>query len=343
MKVRSILTATSLIICFTLLLSSSSLYENIRAYSAPTKAPEWLVVRGLVENQLNLTYSQLKDFPLLSEVVELRCVGIGLEDTQTSVVYNWTGVPLLYLLSMAKVIPGSRRMVVFHSVDGFSSNITLDEAMHPTTILALEANGTDLNQLTGFGSGSRIVLSCRWGYKWAQWVNEIVVADGQESFYTQGLRPNCTMPQTEPEFQSINVAKSFSPESPEYTILTLTNASIEWFDFRSDIRLIFNLPRSQESNEFLYVAFPSELLAGPYSIRAHENSSPISCFQTVGDHSVFLFLTCTSPEKPITIEVAGSYTWPLLQFLGPYYNLWGEEYYNIELTGHPVHLICRYF
>ncbi len=45
----------------------------------------------------------------------------------------------------------------------------------------------------------------------------------------------------------------------------------------------------------------------------------------------------------LEIEVGGSNARPLLQFLGPYYNQWGDEYYNVELNGHPVHLICRYF
>lgn len=52
---------------------------------------------------------------------------------------------------MAKVIGGDYREVIFNASDGFSSSVTLETAMAPNSILALEADGTDLNNVHGFG------------------------------------------------------------------------------------------------------------------------------------------------------------------------------------------------
>jgi len=126
--------------------------------SQPT-APDRLVIEGMVQTPLNITYTELRTFPQVSEVATLYCVGPIL-----NVTYNWTGVPLFYLLSLARVVPGSYREVVFNATDGLSNSILLETAMDPTSILALEANGTDLEKLDGFGNGSRVAFPSKWGY-----------------------------------------------------------------------------------------------------------------------------------------------------------------------------------
>jgi DMSO/TMAO reductase YedYZ molybdopterin-dependent catalytic subunit len=107
--------------------------------SASAENPLWFIIEGLVKNPLNLTYAELTNFPMVSEVTMLQCVGSGVPPNGPSVVYNWTGAPLFYLLNMAMVISGDYREVIFNASDGFSSSITLETAMDPTTILALEA------------------------------------------------------------------------------------------------------------------------------------------------------------------------------------------------------------
>lgn len=245
--------------------------------------PDWFVIEGLVENPLNLTYAELREFPLISEVTTLRCV--------TTVTYNWTGVPLFYLLSMAKVIPGAYREVVFNATDGFSSSVRLETAMDPTSILAFEVNGTDLEQVTGFGSGYRVVFPCRWGYKWVQWINQIVVVDydykgnyERAGSDDEAIIPNCTMPSTYPPIQTFNVTLS-----EEYTVRALSNSSIDSFSFESDGRMAFNVSGPEETNRYFYVEFPKRLLASPYQVYADQN--PIHYIQTEAERKVYLYFT----------------------------------------------------
>jgi hypothetical protein len=133
--------------------------------------PKELIIDGLVENPMKISYNELKDFPQVWEVVELWCV-----EGYKVVKYNWTGVPLIYLLSKAKFKDGAKE-VIFYASDGFTSSITLGEALEPTSILALEANGTNLSEVKERGGGYRIILPCRWGYKWVSNVERIEVID----------------------------------------------------------------------------------------------------------------------------------------------------------------------
>ena len=58
-------------------------------------------------------------FRKFGKVVELWCV-----EGYKVVKYNWTGVPLICLLSKAKFKDGAKE-VIFYASDGFTSSITL--------------------------------------------------------------------------------------------------------------------------------------------------------------------------------------------------------------------------
>jgi hypothetical protein len=340
MKVNTIRITIVIMLCLAPVLSSFGTSATVERMATVPLTPVPIAITGLVENPLNLTYAQLASFPLLSETAELQCIGAGQGDQNLSVVYNWTGIPLLCLLSEARVMSGAN-FVVFNAVDGYSSSITLEEAMDPHTILALEANGTELDMLTGFGSGwSRIVLPGRWGYKWVYWVDDIAVVGSLGSPYDPGLRPNCTIPATSPPVQTMNVTKWFTGDQTEYPIQVLSNSSMGGFSFVSDVVLTFYLSATVAGGEFFYLTFPQSLLTPPYTVSS--NLGPIDCVQTFRDQNVFVYVTCFTGGGQNTIEVSGSYTWEVLQFMGPYGSSSGAEYYNVWLAGHPVHLISEY-
>ena len=128
-----------------------------------------LQIDGVVNSPLTFTYAELLSLPMVSEVAELRCV-TGSPD----VTYNWTGIPLFYLLTLAQIKPDAYKIVTRCS-DGYSSDLLVQDALQPTTILALEANGESLPQLTygpsgpkiscgrlvPFASRARIVVGCK--------------------------------------------------------------------------------------------------------------------------------------------------------------------------------------
>lgn len=265
--------------------------------------PSSFVIDGLVENRLNLTYMQLESFPLVSEFAELHCVGSGDGRGGPSVKYVWTGVPLFYLLSLAEVIPGTYRKVVFNATDGFSDSVPLDVAMNPTTLIGLKANGTDLRQLSGFGSDYRLVLPGRWGYKWVKLIKQISVVDynynGTYESYGDSdvaLRPNMTLAQTNPP--------SFNYTTAWGEIEALTNSSIGSFTINQGKQFAFSITGLEGTSGYFYVMVPRNLLIQPYQVSL--DGEPASYTLTVSNSYAYLWLTYAHNSHIIQINGVGS-------------------------------------
>jgi hypothetical protein len=130
---------------------------------------DWILrVDGLVENSLNLTYENITSFPIVSEIVTLKCVA-GPQGTA-----NWTGVRLKALLDMAG-IRESAQEVVFYAADGYSSSLIISDATSPDVILAYEMNEETLP--VDHGYPVRLVVPGKYGYKWVKWINHIQLVD----------------------------------------------------------------------------------------------------------------------------------------------------------------------
>jgi hypothetical protein len=289
----------SVIILSALIFPTMSTYPKTENSTQATVPSEWFVIEGLVEHTINLTYAELRNLPLVSEIATLMCVGSG--QGGPSVTYNWTGVPLFYLLSIAGIVPGPYREVVFNASDGFSSSVPLEVAMKPTSILAFEANGTDLNKLTGLGSGYRVVLPCLWGYKWVKLIKQIIIVDYDykgtyESlgFSDEAVRPNCTAPLTVPPLLTFNVTGAGN-----YTVKALSKSSITSFSY-TDTQLLFDIASSEEDSGYFFVIFQKQLLATPYN--AYANQTPVSCYQIDYGDEIYLYFTYPNNTGTITIQ-----------------------------------------
>jgi hypothetical protein len=221
--------------------------------SQASSCPEYFSIDGLVESPISISYSQLCSFPQVSEVAALQCLVISIPP----VIFNWTGVPLFYLLSLAKVIPGDYREVVFHASDNFSKGVTLETAMHPTSIIALTGNGTDLEQVEGFGNGYRVVFPCRWGYKWVKWIDRITVIDYVFTGSDQALMPNCTMPDTNPVLRTFNVT-----EAEGSIVEIMSDSTVETMTYLNTSKITFEGQGEQGQEYFWYVSLPKALLPG---------------------------------------------------------------------------------
>ncbi len=125
-----------------------------------------LVVDGLVERPLSLEYEELRSLPQVSEVVLLICPGFFADNAR------WTGTPLVPLLEEAGLRPGAHR-VKFYSADGYSSVLTLDEALAEGTFLAYEVNGQTLPLEHGYPL--RLVVRHQYGGRWVKWLTRIEV------------------------------------------------------------------------------------------------------------------------------------------------------------------------
>lgn len=129
---------------------------------------EWsLLVDGLVNRPLNLTFSELVAMPRSTVDAELWCVTPGGFPPPFLVASgNWTGVRLGLILEKAEL---SRQAVIveFYAEDGYSTNISVATAMKRNVILAYEKDGKPLPETL------RLVFPEAPGYMWISMITHI--------------------------------------------------------------------------------------------------------------------------------------------------------------------------
>jgi DMSO/TMAO reductase YedYZ molybdopterin-dependent catalytic subunit len=129
---------------------------------------EWtLVVDGLVQSPLSLTFDDLLAMPTSTVYAKLYCVDWPSTPIAEG---NWTGVRLGLILEEAGVSPEAVK-VAFHAGDGFSTDLTVATAMRDDIILAYERDGASLQEKV------RLVTPCKWGYKWITGPTHIELVD----------------------------------------------------------------------------------------------------------------------------------------------------------------------
>jgi hypothetical protein len=122
-----------------------------------------LIVTGLVNNPLNLSWADLVAMPKTTVNATLVCV----DAPRTALMAgNWTGVKLRTLLENAEVSAVAIK-VGFHAADGYSTDLTVETARRDDIILAYEKDDIPLYSL-------RLVVPGKWGYKW---ISQLIVIE----------------------------------------------------------------------------------------------------------------------------------------------------------------------
>ena len=125
-----------------------------------------LVVEGLVENPLSLSYEDLLSRPQVTEEVLLICPGFFWDNAV------WTGTPLSLILEEAGISPEASE-VRFEAGDGYTRKMSLEEAMGDGVFLAYEVNGEPLPREHEYPI--RVVGRHQYGNRWVKWLQRIEV------------------------------------------------------------------------------------------------------------------------------------------------------------------------
>lgn len=127
-----------------------------------------LVVDGLVERPLSLSYDELLAYPAVSQVLELDCPGWFLDYAE------WTGPLVRTVLEQAGVKPEA---TAAEFSDGgeepYSRTLTLEQALHDDTLLAYKVNGVTLPVEHGYPV--RLAVGAKLGDHWVKWLFRIEV------------------------------------------------------------------------------------------------------------------------------------------------------------------------
>ena len=125
-----------------------------------------LVVDGLVDNPLSLTYDAILQYPVVSDNPWLVCPGVF--ETQN----EWTGVPLALILKEAGIKPEATR-IIFSASDGYSQELAAQEAQKEGVFLAYLSEGQVLTPNAGYPL--RVVARDQIGSVWVKRLTRIEV------------------------------------------------------------------------------------------------------------------------------------------------------------------------
>lgn len=124
-----------------------------------------LAATGAIENPVDWTWEDFLAQPQTDVVADIHCV------TSWSLYGSrWTGVTASHFLSVVRPRPEAR-FVVFHSKDGYTTNVPLDQFAARDVVLAHAWNGEAIGR--EHGGPMRVVIPALYFWKSAKWVRQI--------------------------------------------------------------------------------------------------------------------------------------------------------------------------
>lgn len=155
---------------------------------------QWeLTIDGLVENPTTWGWAQFKSQPPFTDVSDIHCV------TAWSRYDNhWEGVSARHILETVKPLPEAKH-IVFHSYDGYTTNVALSVFDDADVLLAHSWEGKPIT--TEHGGPVRVIIPKFYFWKSAKWVNRIeFVAEDRPGFWEERGYHNEGDPWTEQRY-----------------------------------------------------------------------------------------------------------------------------------------------
>ena len=262
-----------------------------------------LEIIGDVKTPLNLTYADLFSLPMVSEVAELKCV-----EGTPDVIYNWTGVPLFYLLTLAQIKPDAYKIEEVCS-DGYTSDLFMSDALKPTTILALGSNGTGLPQLTyGPAGPNRLAVPGKLGYKWASGIQEIIVTttDYRGQYEIDGYSDEADVPNYGPLPTPVPAIQTL--ELPlgnrVYQVGAFTNASKVTSALDAPRKMVnVNFSSPAGASVFADLILQLDFLKGPFNVTV--DGLLVNATEADTNSTSYIYLDLSGGSH--TVSILGSY------------------------------------
>lgn len=267
-----------------------------------------ITIHGLVNNPLNLSDADLSAMSMVSETVTLKCVW----GFPADVTFNWTGIPIFHLLTLAEIKPEAIK-IVFRArpTDSFSSSLKIEDSFRPSTILAVMVNGTSVVGLPELApdhiGGYRVVVPGKWGYKWVANVGSIEAVDydylgtyerpaseGGLGQSDEADIPGAVIPTVSPPLEPFNLQFG----SRTFQINIFTNQTIADFSFNYTTRTV-SFAVEPATQGFANVIIPQTLLRGTYTVFVDDSVSGFAEANITGQ----TYINVNFPSGPHTIEI----------------------------------------
>ncbi|MUV61032.1 sulfite oxidase-like oxidoreductase [Halobacterium sp. CBA1126] len=133
--------------------------------------PKWdredwtFTVTGAVDDELSFSYDEFRDLESVTQRQDFHCVtGWSKFDCE------FTGVPFPRLADLAGVHDDATT-VMFHALDGYTTNLPLEDCMREEVLFTWAFDGDDLPR--EHGGPLRVVTPHKYAYKGAKWVDGV--------------------------------------------------------------------------------------------------------------------------------------------------------------------------
>jgi DMSO/TMAO reductase YedYZ molybdopterin-dependent catalytic subunit len=134
------------------------------------------VIKGLVEEPIQLTWGGIMRLPMEEITADMHCV-----TRWSRFDVHWEGVPFAEIAKLVNVKSEAKHAMILAD-QGYTSNVPLADLMRPTTIFALKHNGEPLPADHGYPL--RLVVPHLYAWKSVKWVRGIeFIAEEKPGFW----------------------------------------------------------------------------------------------------------------------------------------------------------------
>jgi DMSO/TMAO reductase YedYZ molybdopterin-dependent catalytic subunit len=192
---------------------AEQLYIVQATFSPPrVDASQWrLVIKGLVEHPLTISYDELRALPRIDQTSTLTCIS---NEVGGKLIGNitWSGTRLRDLLQRAGLQSGAVD-VVLRSLEGYTDSIPVERALSPQNLIAYGMNGAALTRNHGFPA--RLIVPGIYGMKNVKWLKEIEVAgEDYQGFWQKRGWSDTAIVKTQAGLDTGNPALGSDPTVP---------------------------------------------------------------------------------------------------------------------------------
>lgn len=139
-----------------------------------------LEVYGLVENPVSLSLEEIRAMGKRQQITLHHCI------QGWSGIAEWGGLPMADLLALVRPKPEARLVVFYSYGEGgeggeYYDSHTMDNVLHPQTMLAYEMNYAPLSEV--HGAPLRLRVENQLGFKMVKWIRAIELAADAKRIY----------------------------------------------------------------------------------------------------------------------------------------------------------------
>jgi DMSO/TMAO reductase YedYZ molybdopterin-dependent catalytic subunit len=137
-----------------------------------------LTVDGAVRSPLKLDFESLLELPQVEDTSDFHCV-----TTWSQMDLKWKGVRVSELLALSEPLPEASALMC-HASDGYTTNVSLEEALKPDVLIAYQVDGKPLPR--EHGGPVRMITPQLYAWKGAKWISRLeVLTENRPGFWEQ--------------------------------------------------------------------------------------------------------------------------------------------------------------